>query len=223
MNNMKQLLLPFLAAAMTLAACGESSKQAPSTTPGTENAMQASVTDGLYVINKVKPKVTWAAQKLTGGGHNGTLHIESGKFRVTDGQIVDGVVIFDMARMEVSDLTGEKKESLEGHLQSGDFFNVENHPKAVLNVSGVTEVDGGVQLNAALSMNGETVEYTIPIEISEAEVPGNVVGLAVQGKLLLDRTKHNITYRSKTFDDKLDWFIKDEVEVGFSVIGVPQM
>ena len=54
-------------------------------------------------------------------------------------------------------------------------------------------------------------------------MPGNVVGLAVQGKLLLDRTKHNITYRSKTFDDKLDWFIKDEVEVGFSVIGVPQM
>ena len=26
-----------------------------------------------------------------------------------------------------------------------------------------------------------------------------------------------------TFDDKLDWFIKDEVELGFSVIGVPTM
>ena len=57
----------------------------------------------------------------------------------------------------------------------------------------------------------------------EADVIGDVKGLAVQGKFFLDRTKHNITFRSKTFDDKLDWFIKDDVAVGFSVVGVPAM
>lgn len=219
MNNMKQLLLPVFAAVTLLVACAESAQEAPqgSSTPN----VQTSVTDGYYVLNKVAPKVTWAAQKLTGDGHNGTLHIESGKFTVEGGQIAEGVVIFDMGRMAVSDLTGEEKESLEGHLRSGDFFDVENHPKAELNVNGVTEENGSVQLNAALTMNGATVEYTIPVDVKEVEVPGDVQGLAIQGKLLLDRTKHNITYHSKTFDDKLDWFIKDEVEVGFSVIGVP--
>ena len=167
--------------------------------------------------------MTWAAQKLTGDGHNGTLHIESGKFMVEDGQITEGVVVFDMARMEVSDLEGDRKDRLEQHLQSGDFFNVETHPKAVLNVNGISEFNGKTNLEATLTMNGEAVDYNIDVEVVEADVIGDVKGLAVQGKFFLDRTKHNITFRSKTFDDKLDWFIKDDVAVGFSVVGVPAM
>ena len=65
------------------------------------------------------------------------------------------------------------------------------------------------------------MDYTIPVEMVEAEVRGGMTGLAIQGKFDMDRTKHDITYHSQTFDDKLDWFIKDEVTVGFSVIGVP--
>ena len=61
-------------------------------------------------------------------------------------------------------------------------------------------------------MNGKAVDYTIPVEVVEADVPGDTKGLAIQGKFDMDRTKHDITYRSQTFDDKLDWFIKDEVE-----------
>ena len=61
------------------------------------------------------------------------------------------------------------------------------------------------------------------MEVVVADIPGDTKGLAIQGKFLLDRTKHNITYRSQTFDDKLDWFIKDEVELGFSAIGVPTL
>jgi polyisoprenoid-binding protein YceI len=223
MNNMKHLLLPFFAAATLLVACGETAQEGPKASSTQGETIQTSVKDGVYVLNKVKPKVTWAAQKLTGSGHNGTLHIETGKFRVEDGQISEGVVIFDMKRIAVSDLQGEEKESLEGHLRSGDFFNVEAHPQAVLSVSDVTEADGKAQLNATLTMNGEAVDYTIPVEVVVADIPGDTKGLAIQGKFLLDRTKHNITYRSQTFDDKLDWFIKDEVELGFSAIGVPTL
>ena len=41
----------------------------------------------MYVINKVKPRVTWSAQKLTGDGHEGTMAIASGKFKVENGTI----------------------------------------------------------------------------------------------------------------------------------------
>ena len=220
---MKHSFLPLLAAATLLAACGGATEQPAASDPQSGDAVETKLGDGIYVINKVKPKVTWAAQKLTGEGHNGTLHIESGKFKMDGGQVTEGMVVFDMARMEVSDLTGEDKASLEDHLQSGDFFNVETYPKAVLNVSGISEEGGQATLAATLTMNGKAADYSIPVTVVEADVPGNLKGLAIQGKFLLDRTKHDITYRSKTFDDKLDWFIKDEVEVGFSVIGVPAM
>ena len=219
MTPMKQLILPFFAAACLFASCNESAEAPAAEAQGT--AVNTGLQDGIYVINKVKPKVTWAASKLTGDGHNGTLHVESGKFKLKNGQVAAGKVIFDMERIEVTDLTGEDKASLEGHLRSGDFFNVESHPKATLAINGVSETNGKNMLNATLTLNGKAVDYTIPVEMVEAEVPGGMTGLAIQGKFAIDRTKHDITYHSQTFDDKLDWFIKDEVTVGFSVIGVP--
>ena len=217
---MIRLFLPFLGASLLLASCsGGSTEQDAPVNPA--NSASVELSDGLYIVNKVKPKVTWAAQKLTGEGHNGTLHIEAGKFKVQDGVIAEGSVVFDMSRMEVSDLTGDSKESLEGHLRSGDFFNVEEHPKAFLEVTSVTQDDSGSSLETTLTMNGVAADYTIPVVLVPASIPGTGDGLAVQGKFMLDRTKHNIVYRSQTFDDKLDWFIKDEVILGFSVMGVP--
>tara|TARA_B110000003_G_scaffold46653_1_gene44915 strand:+ start:14786 stop:15451 length:666 start_codon:yes stop_codon:yes gene_type:complete len=217
---MTRLFLPFLGASLLLASCsGGSTEQDAPVNPA--NSASVELSDGLYIVNKVKPKVTWAAQKLTGEGHNGTLHIEAGKFKVQDGVIAEGSVVFDMSRMEVSDLTGDSKESLEGHLRSGDFFNVEEHPKAFLEVTSVTQDDSGSSLETTLTMNGVAADYTIPVVLVPASIPGTGDGLAVQGKFMLDRTKHNIVYRSQTFDDKLDWFIKDEVILGFSVMGVP--
>lgn len=217
---MIRLFLPFLGVSLLLASCsGGSTEQDAPVNPA--NSASVELSDGLYIVNKVKPKVTWAAQKLTGEGHNGTLHIEAGKFKVQDGVIAEGSVVFDMSRMEVSDLTGDSKESLEGHLRSGDFFNVEEHPKAFLEVTSVTQDDSGSSLETTLTMNGVAADYTIPVVLVPASIPGTGDGLAVQGKFMLDRTKHNIVYRSQTFDDKLDWFIKDEVILGFSVMGVP--
>lgn len=202
--------------ASLIAACGTS---APETghdhNHGTE--VSANLADGLYAITKVAPKVTWSAEKLTGDGHQGTLAVSGGKFKVANGQIQDGVVNFDMTQIAVTDLTGEEKANLEGHLRSGDFFNVETHPNAVLTVNSIE----GNSLFASLDMNGVKVDYSIPVNVSQTDVPGDQQGITVTGKFDLDRTKHNITYRSQTFDDKLDWFIKDNVAVAFAVMGVP--
>ena len=212
MNKFFSILL----GASLLAACGTS---APESEHDHNHGSEASanLADGLYAITKVAPKVTWSAEKLTGDGHQGTLAVSSGKFKVANGQIQDGVVNFDMTQIAVTDLTGEEKASLEGHLRSGDFFNVETHPNAVLTVNRIE----GNTLSASLDMNGVKVDYSIPVNVSQTDVPGDQQGITVTGKFDLDRTKHNITYHSQTFDDKLDWFIKDDVAVAFAVMGVP--
>ena len=212
MNKFFSILL----GASLLAACGTSAPESGHDhNHGSEAA--ANLADGLYAITKVAPKVTWSAEKLTGDGHQGTLAVSGGKFKVANGQIQDGVVNFDMTQIAVTDLTGEEKASLEGHLRSGDFFNVETHPNAVLTVNSIE----GNTLSASLDMNGVKVDYSIPVNVSQTDVPGDQQGITVSGKFDLDRTKHNITYHSQTFDDKLDWFIKDDVAVAFAVMGVP--
>ena len=212
MNKFFSILL----GASLLAACGTS---APESGHDHNHGSEAStnLAYGLYAITKVAPKVTWSAEKLTGDGHQGTLAVSGGKFKVANGQIQDGVVNFDMTQIAVTDLTGEEKANLEGHLRSGDFFNVETHPNAVLTVNSIE----GNSLFASLDMNGVKVDYSIPVNVSQTDVPGDQQGITVTGKFDLDRTKHNITYRSQTFDDKLDWFIKDNVAVAFAVMGVP--
>ena len=222
MNN---FFLSFLAMAALIVSCNapEPADKGAEQTTSDAPVMMTSLSDGVYQLNKVKPKVVWSAYKLTGEGHNGTLHVESGKYKIIGGQLKEGIVIFDMSRIAVTDLTGDDKENLENHLRSGDFFNVEEHPKAILKVSSITKSGDQAILNGNLTMNGIAVDYNIPVEVIEADVPGGRRGLAIQGKFELDRTKHNIVYRSQTFDDKLDWFIRDIVTVGFSTIGIPMM
>ena len=70
MKPMKQLILPLFAAACSLRATNLLNKlQLPN---ASGKAVSTDLNDGTYVINKVKPKVTWMASKLTGDGHNGT-------------------------------------------------------------------------------------------------------------------------------------------------------
>ena len=160
-------LFSFLLGASLLAACGTSAPESGHDHHGSE--APASLADGLYVITKVAPKVTWSAERLTGDGHQGTLAVSGGKFKVVNGQIQDGVVNFDMTQIAVTDLTGEKKASLEGHLRSGDFFNVETHPDAVLTVNSIE----GSTLSASLDLNGVSVDYSIPVNITQTDVPGD--------------------------------------------------
>lgn len=210
-----------LAFALTIASCGTST--APSESAPANDAVQTSgLKDGNYVANKVEPNVTWAAEKLTGEGHQGNLFVENAKFMVKDGQIIAGLVTFDMTQISVTDLTGESKENLENHLKSGDFFNVEVHPKAVLTVNHSTAIENGnTTLNCTLNMNGIEATYDIPVVIATAPVPGSehLEGISVSGKMMLDLTKHDIKYQSGTFFDNLDWAIKDDVTVGFRIMG----
>jgi len=220
---MKNLLFPAMAFAVVLVSCEAGSPEHAAPTSNADAAASA-LSDGNYVITKVTPEVTWAAEKLTGEGHSGKLHVDAGKFKVTGGAINEGFVSFDMTQISVTDLTGESKENLEGHLKSGDFFNVEVHPTANLKVNGVTMSDASNgTLACTLSMNGVDADYEIPVQVTESEVPGGagVNGISIVGKFALDRTKHGIKYQSGTFFDNLDWAIKDDVMVGFRIMGTP--
>jgi outer membrane protein assembly factor BamB len=58
----------------------------------------------------------WNAKKVT-GEHSGTMNIASGNIIVDKGIVTGGTVIVDMTSIDVTDLQGEYKGKLEGHLK----------------------------------------------------------------------------------------------------------
>ena len=61
--------------------------------------------------------INWTGEKVT-GSHEGTIQLESGYLMMEDDKITGGEFVMDMSTITVTDLSGEGKEKLEGHLKS---------------------------------------------------------------------------------------------------------
>ena len=147
----------------------------------------------------------WHAKKVT-GEHFGTINVSGGNVTVDKGMITGGAIEVDMTSINVTDLQGEYKGKLEGHLKSDDFFGVEKFPTATLVFKTIGEKGNGVYaVTADLTIKG----ITHPIKF-ELTVDGNMASTTLK----VDRTKYNITYKSGNFFSDLgDNIIYDEFEL----------
>ena len=66
-------------------------------------------------VNTETSKVTWKAYKVT-GSHTGTVNLNSGSLIFSDGVLTGGEFEVDMTSLISTDLEGEYKGKLEGHL-----------------------------------------------------------------------------------------------------------
>lgn len=153
--------------------------------------------------------ITWTGHKVT-GKHEGTINFKSGSLTFKDGKLTDGNFTIDMTSINTTDLEGEYKNSLDGHLKSDDFFGVAKYPTATLDFKKVVATDDDVYRVAAdLTIKGKKsrVIFEITTERNQAEA-----------KLKVDRTKFGIKYKSASFIDGLkDKAIKDEFDLAVVV------
>jgi polyisoprenoid-binding protein YceI len=89
-----------------------------------------------YAVDLEASSVEWKAYKVT-GEHMGTVNLKSGILMFEGGKLTGGQFEVDMTSINVTDLTGEYKGKLEGHLKSDDFFGVEKNPTASLILTNV--------------------------------------------------------------------------------------
>ena len=86
--------------------------------------------DGNKKVIKVDDsKVVWKGYKVT-GSHEGTISIKSGSLVFDNEKLTGGEFVMDMTTIGATDLEGEYKGKLDGHLKSDDFFGVEKYPTA---------------------------------------------------------------------------------------------
>ncbi|MFI0431160.1 YceI family protein [Mariniflexile sp. HMF6888] len=156
-------------------------------------------------IKTDKSKVVWKGYKVT-GSHEGTIAIKSGSLSFDGDKLIGGEFVIDMTTISSTDLEGEYKGKLDGHLKADDFFGVENHPASTLVFTKVTASGkNAYNVTGDLTIKGKTNPITFTISI---------YGNKATTSLKVDRTKYDIKYGSANFFDGLkDKAIYDEFDL----------
>jgi polyisoprenoid-binding protein YceI len=155
-------------------------------------------------INAAQSSIEWKGEKVT-GSHNGTIKLKEGYLEMDGDALTGGMFVVDMTTIEVTDLEGNSKGKLEGHLRSDDFFGIKNHPTATLVVTSATPAKNGYKVEGKITIKGTTEPITFNLVKN---------GDTATAKLVIDRTKFGIRYGSGSFFDNLgDKTIYDDFEL----------
>jgi polyisoprenoid-binding protein YceI len=156
-------------------------------------------------IKIANSKVIWKGYKVT-GSHEGTINLKSGFLNFDANKLTGGEFVMDMTTIITTDLTGEYKGKLEGHLKSDDFFSVEKNPTATMIVKKV-EVSGKNSYKVIGDLIIKGIKNTVTFDLS-------VYGNKANASLKIDRTKYDVRYGSTSFFDNLkDKAIYDEFDL----------
>ncbi|MDP4606780.1 MAG: YceI family protein [Flavobacteriaceae bacterium] len=175
-----------------------------------ENQEEAAVAVEATANNTVAVKsgesqVLWKGYKVT-GQHEGTIALTEGSLSFADQVLTGGSFTVDMTSLVATDLDGEMKGKLEGHLKSDDFFGTETHPTAQLVITQVgVDAAGGYQVTGDLSIKGITQPVSFPM---------TVAANTATASLKIDRTLYDIRYGSNNFFENLgDKAINNEFDL----------
>ncbi len=156
-------------------------------------------------VNTETSKVSWKAYKVT-GSHTGTVALNSGTLVFEGDQLTGGEFVVNMPSLIATDLEGEYKGKLEGHLKSDDFFGVEKHPTSSLVFTKVSSTGkNSYEVTGDLTIKGITKAVTFDL---------SVYGSKATATMKVDRAQYDVRYGSGSFFDDLgDKTIYDEFDL----------
>lgn len=162
-----------------------------------------------FTIESAQSDINWVGRKVT-GAHNGTIVIKEGWLTLTDDKLTGGQFIIDTTSINILDVTDPATNAqFFGHLASDDFFSIDKYPEASLQITSVT----GNHVNGNLTIKG----ITHPIAFdADAKVNGDT--LTATAKLVVDRTKYEMRFRSGNFFKDLgDTLIYNDFELDVTI------
>ncbi len=161
-------------------------------------------------IDVTASTIKWTGKELSTKTHYGLLKFKEGSIQINEGTVSGGRFVVDMNSLENQDLSGGSKNYLENHLRSDDFFGVDQHPTASLDIASAKLEEGGQQsIEGYLTIKGITHPISFDMVLNEEGATAN---------LIFDRSKYDVKFRSSTFFDDLgDKLIYDEVELSVNL------
>ncbi|MCP4883172.1 MAG: YceI family protein [Flavobacteriales bacterium] len=163
------------------------------------------IEDGKKEVKVETSSVTWKGYKVT-GSHAGSIALKQGSLDFKDGKLKGGEFVIDMTTIENTDMEGEYKAKLEGHLKSDDFFGVATYPTAKLVFKTVKSTGkNSYEVTGDLTIKDKTNPVTFDMSIYGNKATANIK---------IDRTEYEVRYGSASFFDNLqDKAIYDEFDL----------
>lgn len=162
-----------------------------------------------FSIVPAQSNIDWLGKKVT-GAHHGSIAVKAGEILITDGKLAGGKFIIDTTSIKILDITDPATTAqFAGHLASDDFFSIEKYPEASLEITSVS----GNHVGANLTIKGIThpVGFEITLQLNGGQ-------LTARGKMVIDRTKYEMKFRSGNFFKDLgDTLIYNDFELDILV------
>ena len=160
-------------------------------------------------VKTSKSTVKWTGKKFT-GSHEGNIEIKDAHLHFENETLTGGNGVMDMSSIICTDLEGEQKEQLEGHLKSDDFFGVKKFPTANLEILSTTKLSKNkYKINGVIEIKGIKKEINFNADIQN--------GLA-KADIVIDRSEFDVRYGSGSFFDNLgDNVIYDEFNLSVAI------
>lgn len=153
--------------------------------------------------------IDWVGRKVT-GAHDGTIAIKQGTLTLDEGKLAGGNFVIDTTSIKILDVTDPATNAqFAGHLASDDFFAIDRYPEATFEISKVNNnhVEGD------LTIKGVTQPVGFDASVS---VAGDT--LTASGKIVIDRTKYGIRFRSGNFFKDLgDTLIYNDFDLNVTI------
>ena len=171
-----------------------------------------SIVFGQQKVDVSASSIKWTGSQISGKTHYGSLKFKTGNITIKDNVVESGVFVVDMTSLSVDDLEGRGKKSLEGHLNSDDFFSVESFPTSSLRIdSGTKTGPNSYDVSGALTIKG------ISNKVNFSLILGN--NNSANANLTFDRSKFNVRYGSGSFFENLgDRLILDDIDLEVSLL-----
>lgn len=164
--------------------------------------------DGNYVINTAASSLVWRGENVVGKKHEGSILVKRGNINIAGGAITGGEIVIDMTSMNDTDLSGEDKAKLEGHLKSPDFFDTAKFGEATYTIlSGTKSHSIKYDVKGKLTIKGITQDLDCVMHVVK-----DGEDVKVSGGFAFDRSKFDVRFGSDKFFDNLgNNMIKNEV------------
>jgi polyisoprenoid-binding protein YceI len=212
MNNKLSAAYSILIIAPLFVGCGGPVKE-----ENKNNASAGSLTldagnEKYVVIDTKESVVAWKGSGIK-GSHSGYVYISKGELMIENGELVGGTVEVDMSTIEGDDHRSDN--NLIDHLKNPDFFDIEKFPFSTITITRVSSINGDdKEITGNLAIKGIKHEVTFPAKM---EVKDGIV--KASGKLVIDRTKWDVRYKSgKFFDNLKDQAISDDIEFNIKIV-----